>query len=549
VGPQTLARLVVVSGPQAGTTFEFQERVTLGRRPENKLSLRDEHISRFHAIIERRGGHWVLEDLSGKGRTTVDGQPVEGTAVLLDHARVVLGRTILRFRAAVQASPEHDVQTLPEVPVFGGPGAQLVETTGPLPGHVRTVPVGDNLDELLAGHDLEATRRAGAHLKTLLTAHAIISAELDLGKLFERILDALFETFGAHRAVVLTAEGDELVVRATRLERGARPDVEPQISSTIAYRALRERVGVLTLDAGLDTRFDAHRSIVDQDIRSAICAPLMHRDEVLGVIYLDTIGVRCAFNEDHLQLLHGIASAAAGAVKNARLVARLRDTAVDTVFRLAVAAEHRDHDTGYHIHRMSEYAAAIARTLGLGESYAETIRLAAPMHDVGKIGIPDAILKKPGRLTEAEYEIMKQHTVKGGEILAGAQSELLQMAQNIALTHHEKFDGLGYPYGLGGEEIPLEGRIVAVADVFDAILSRRCYKPAFALEKALDILEQGRGRHFDPRVVDAFVDAQEEILRIRDRYQGLEAAQGEGDPDPVAQRLGLLKTPAFLLPT
>ncbi|MCB9646383.1 MAG: HD domain-containing protein [Deltaproteobacteria bacterium] len=538
-----------MSGPQAGTTFEFHDRVTLGRRPENKLSLRDEHISRFHAIIERRGPQWVLEDLSGKGRTTVDGHAVEGTVVLLDHARIVLGRTILRFRSSVEAAVEHDVQTLPEAPIFGGvAGLPLPERQTSAPGHMRTVPVDDRLGDALESQDLEVMRQASAHLRTLLTAHAIISAELDLEKLFERILDALFETFGAHRAVVLTAENDELAVRATRLERGAQPHGEPQISSTIAYRAFRERVGVLTLDAGVDTRFDAHRSIVDQDIRSAICAPLMHRDEVLGVIYLDTIGVRCAFSEDHLRLLHGIASAAAGAVKNARLVARLKDTAVDTVFRLAVAAEHRDHDTGYHLHRMSEYAAAIARALGLGEVYAETIRLAAPMHDVGKIGIPDAILKKPGRLTEAEYEIMKQHTVKGGEILAGAQSELLQMAQNIALTHHEKFDGLGYPYGLGGEEIPLEGRIVAVADVFDAILSRRCYKPAFALEKALDILEQGRGRHFDPKVVDAFMDAQEEILQIRDRYQRLEVDGVDEGEDPVIQRMSLFRTSPFLTP-
>ncbi len=506
----------------------------MGRRPENMLTLRDEHMSRFHALIERRGPRWVLEDLSGKGRTVVDGHPVQGSVDLQDHARVTMGRTTVRFRLTAEKDEGPDTQTLPEMPAFdlrlpimATPLPMLDEQ---LPDSLRVMPPEpSSLGQDLNDSDLGHVRQAGEHLQTLLKAHAIISDELDVEKLLERILDALFETYPAHRAVVMTADGEQLNIRASRLGAAADPDLEPRISSTIAYRAFRDRVGVLTLDAGQDTRFDNNMSIVDQDIRSAICAPLLHRDEALGVIYLDTLGVRSAFTDDDLRILHGIAAAAAGALKNATLVRRLRETAMDTIFRLAVAAEHRDHDTGFHIHRMSEYAATLARGLGMDAAYAETIRLAAPMHDVGKIGIPDAILKKPGRLTAEEYEVMKQHTVKGGEILAGAQSELLQMAQNIALTHHEKFDGQGYPYGLKGAEIPIEGRIVAVADVFDAILSKRCYKPAFALEKGIEVLEQGKGRHFDPEVVDAFLSVQDEVLAIRDRYAALESTVEDSD--------------------
>jgi len=537
------ARIVVLSGPQAGTAVEFDDRVTIGRRPENMLALRDEHMSRFHALIERRGARWVLEDLSGRGRTIVDGHPVDGSRDLEDHARITFGRTTLRFRVAAEAGVGLDTATLPQLPVFSAThphGATPLPMIEAAPSDVRVMPPeSSTLGDDLEASDLVHVRRAGEHLKALLTAQAVISDELDVEKLFERILDAIFETYPAHRAVIMTADAGVLTIRASRLGPHARPESEPQVSSTIAYRAFKERVGVLTLDAGADQRFDAKRSIVDQDIRSAICAPLLHRDEALGVVYLDTIGVRSAFTDDDLRLLHGIAGAAAGALKNAALVARLRDTAVDTIFRLAVAAEHRDHDTGFHIHRMSEYASVLARALGLDSAYAETIRLAAPMHDVGKIGIPDAILKKPGRLTPEEYEVMKQHTIKGGEILAGAQSELLQMAQQIALTHHERFDGDGYPHGLSGTDIPLEGRIVAVADVFDAILSQRCYKPAFALEKGLEVLEQGRGRHFDPDVVDAFFGMQDDVLRIRDRYAALEAETDQG-PE---RRLALLKTP------
>src|SRR5262249_11959483 len=201
------------------------------------------------------------------------------------------------------------------------------------------------------------------------------------------------------------------------------------------------------------------------------------------------------FKEDDLKLLTGIAGPAGGAVKNALLVAQLKNTAVDTILRLAMAAEYRDDDTGFHIHRMSDYAEAIAIELGLNSTFCDTPKLSAPMHDVGKIGIRDAILKKPGRLTADEFEEMKQHTVKGGAILAKSDSDLLRMAENIALTHHEKWDGSGYPHRLCGDDIPIEGRIVAVADVFDALTTKRCYKPAYSVEDAFGEIAQGRGKH------------------------------------------------------
>jgi putative two-component system response regulator len=239
------------------------------------------------------------------------------------------------------------------------------------------------------------------------------------------------------------------------------------------------------------------------------------------------MGITHAFKEEDLRLLTGIGGPAAGAVRNAILHAKLKDTAIDTILRLAVAAEYRDDDTGFHIHRMSDYAEAIARAYGCAEDFCETLKLASPMHDVGKIGIPDSILKKAGKLTKEEMEEMKQHTVKGGAILANSDSELLRMAENIAMTHHEKFDGSGYPHGTKGEEIPIEGRIVAVADVFDALTTKRCYKKAFTLEEAEGILRDGRAKHFDPNVVDCFFSIRERILSIRDHYLDLEAAQAE----------------------
>ena len=191
----------------------------------------------------------------------------------------------------------------------------------------------------------------------------------------------------------------------------------------------------------------------------------------------------------------------------------------DTVFRLCKAAEYRDPETGAHILRMAHYSQLIARNLGLSVVDQELLLEAAPMHDIGKVGISDNILLKPGRLDEAEFEVMKQHAAFGYELLKNSTSRVLQAGAEIALGHHEKFDGSGYPNGLAGEEIPIFSRIVAVADVFDALTSERPYKKAWTLEEAVDFLNAGSGSHFDPQCVNAFLNAFDDVLAIRDRYQ------------------------------
>lgn len=190
----------------------------------------------------------------------------------------------------------------------------------------------------------------------------------------------------------------------------------------------------------------------------------------------------------------------------------------ETVMRLAKAAEFRDPETGSHILRMANYTAAIARQLGMPRAMVEQLLLAAPMHDVGKLATPDHILLKPGRLTPEELVIMRQHAAIGYEILKNSSSPVLKLAAEIALSHHERFDGQGYPAGLAKDHIPISGRIVAVADVFDALTSERPYKPAWDIEQAKAHLLAGSGGHFDPACIDAFIAAWEEILEIKAKY-------------------------------
>jgi len=189
----------------------------------------------------------------------------------------------------------------------------------------------------------------------------------------------------------------------------------------------------------------------------------------------------------------------------------------ETINRLSRAAEFRDNETGMHIVRMGRFAQVLARGVGLNEGEAELLLLAAPMHDIGKVATPDAILLKPGKLTPDEWTIMKQHTTAGYEILKDSASTLLQKGAEIALTHHEKWDGSGYPNGLSGDNIPISGRICALSDVFDALTSVRPYKPAWPTEQAIIHIHQSSGTHFDPALVKVFERVLPEINDIRSK--------------------------------
>ncbi len=186
--------------------------------------------------------------------------------------------------------------------------------------------------------------------------------------------------------------------------------------------------------------------------------------------------------------------------------------------RLSRAAEFRDNETGMHIIRMSRYSMALARAIGMNEMECDVILNASPLHDIGKIGIPDRILLKQGKLSNNEWEIMKRHTLIGVRILEGGHCEYLDAAQTIALTHHEKWDGSGYPNRLAGEDIPLMGRIVAVCDVFDALTSERPYKKAWSTDDTLEYLEKEKGKHFDAYLVDCFLGIIPELLKIKAKY-------------------------------
>ena len=199
---------------------------------------------------------------------------------------------------------------------------------------------------------------------------------------------------------------------------------------------------------------------------------------------------------------------------------RLREeSASELIMRLSRSMDSRDSETGSHLERMARYAAVSAVNLGLPSHMQERIRLAAPMHDIGKVAIPDRILFKPGSYTDEEFEVMKLHTTQGYRILDDSHSPLIRLAATIALSHHEKFDGTGYPQKLKGTDIPLAGRIIAVADVFDALTSSRPYKDAWPVDDALDFLRMNSGSHFDPECISAFFAGLPVMLEIQEEFR------------------------------
>ncbi|ACN16502.1 two-component response regulator fusion protein (N:response regulator receiver-C:HD-GAF domain protein) [Desulforapulum autotrophicum HRM2] len=194
----------------------------------------------------------------------------------------------------------------------------------------------------------------------------------------------------------------------------------------------------------------------------------------------------------------------------------LKQAYIDSIHRLVMASEFKDEDTGDHIVRIGKYSCLMAEKLGWPEKDIEIIRYASPMHDVGKIGIPDRIMLKPGKLTHEEFETMKTHTTIGAELLSKSKSEILKMARDIALSHHEKYNGKGYPNGLSEEKIPIAGRIVAIVDTFDALTSKRPYKEPYPPEIALDIIQNEKGKHFDPQITDLFMENRNDFFKIRE---------------------------------
>ena len=372
------------------------------------------------------------------------------------------------------------------------------------------------LDPMHAHERLTAEEK----LRLLVEFGSRISSELHLDKLLDIIAQQITQMLDVGRCAIYLKDDDtqELWSKIAQGKGLEHTEIRIPLNSD-GFISLAARTGQTI---NLPNAYEDPRFSIDVDIVTAfrthatIAVPLKNNSgEVLGVFQASNKSDGTAFDKSDEGLLRLLATLASGSIEIAKLYQEVRVAQLETIYRLAVTAEYRDQqDTRQHLKNISIISYLLALALGMSKTEAELIKNASPLHDIGKVALADNILLKPGKLTPEEFETMKSHTIYGGRILEGATSKVLQMAHKMSLYHHEKWNGTGYPKGLVEEEIPLEARIVTVADVFDALCVFRVYKKAWRTEEALAYILEESGKSFDPRIVEAFKKVYPSVKRL-----------------------------------
>ena len=306
----------------------------------------------------------------------------------------------------------------------------------------------------------------------------------------------------------------------TKVAHGVKSLTIPAEAGLAGY-ALKNNESIFIKDAYTDARFNPEVDLkTGYHTKSVLVIPIQNQQgENIGAYQaINKMTSAGVFSPQDKDLLTLAASYSGKALESAMLNQEIEQTQKEIIYLMGEIGESRSKETGNHVKRVAEYSKVLALHLGLSPAEAELIKVSSPMHDIGKVAIPDAILKKPGKLTDEEFAMMQSHTKIGYELLKKSNRQILKSAAIIAHQHHEKWNGSGYPQGLKGEEIHIYGRITAIADVFDALASDRCYKKAWELDRVINLFKEERGSQFDPQLVDGFLNCLEEILALKEKY-------------------------------
>ncbi len=490
-------RLILLTGPEAGRVYEIDGPLTIGRNFDNPIRIDDRGVSGRHAVVERDGDAFVIRDLNSHNGTWVGGVRVTGRRLAHgDYIRI--GHQEFRFECGASRPPEGA-----EDPTATWRGVRFEDG---VQGAFRATSAESLYSTIFrsaadgaTAHQLsEAQRR----LEAVYKANEIITSERNLDRLFERVMDQIFALVPAHNGVILLKDQDPDEWRQAHVRTGSERRTFT-VSKTIVNRAYSHKEAIFTSNAKRDARFESGASVHDLNISSALCAPLLYQGEPLGVVYVDSRGAGSAFAASDLELLVALSGPSAIAIKNAQYLNQIEQSYQDTLVLLADAIELRDHYTVGHTWRVTNIAMLMARELGWSEAKIAEVEMGTVLHDIGKIAVDDSILGKAGGLTSEEFERIKVHPKRGADLLKDVG--FLKPLIPYCLYHHERFDGRGYPFGLAGDRIPIEGRLVAVADTFDAMTSTRPYRRALDPEEAAVELERFSGSQFDPACVRALV--------------------------------------------
>jgi putative nucleotidyltransferase with HDIG domain len=490
-----MMRLRGVSGPTKGRFWEHAALIRVGRLAQFELMLDDASVSRRHAEVRLTDAGWVVRDLDSTNGTYING------------TRITAGENLLSVRDIVQF----------------GKVAFMVE-------HAETVNEGPQSDQLVMqatklatfddgiaalAYKRNQTPRAGDELLALLRAgHHLVHLESE-DQLLDSILNDAVSVLDAQRGAIVLADADGVTLnskpRALAVGHGE-PRGRFHYSKRLMNRCFSQGESALYRNVQ-DQQELMSQSIADGAMSSVVCVLLRTPRRKLGVLHLDRSVFQDGFTEDDLQLADALAAHASAGIEAALMLRKQRELFLNTIMVLAQMVELRDEYTGGHTQRVTKYAISLAQHLNLPNDQVELIRTGTPLHDIGKIGISDEVLRKPGKLSPAEFTIMQKHTTLGAEYLSNIPE--LKPVIPIIRNHHERWDGTGYPDRLSKTDIPLLARIVAVADAFDAMTSDRPYhegKKGRPPADAMAEVERQAGRQFDPDCARAFLEIRESIV-------------------------------------
>jgi HD-GYP domain-containing protein (c-di-GMP phosphodiesterase class II) len=491
-------RLRGISGDLEGKVWESETLLRAGRLESLEVVLDDSSVSRRHAEVRATENGWQVRDLGSTNGTFLNGIRLgTGERRLRERDIIQCGKMSLVVDQLEDGDSKEDAS--PDMMVEAATSSSWEDAIRNLAFDSRRCP--------RPGEQLQALIRASHHLVHL----------ENLDELLHTILNDAVSALDAQRGAIVLAEGDsnELQLRALATGRGD-PSGRFNFSHNLANRAFSRGESILCCSVGDDPELQTAQSIHEGAMASVLCVLLRTPRKRLGVLHLDRSYWQKPFSEDDLHLADALAASVSAGIESAQLLHMQREMFYQTVMALAQSVEMRDPYTGGHTMRVTQYSQLLASHLKLPAEEQKLIKIGTPLHDIGKIGIDDAILRKPGKLTPEEFAAMKTHTVKGAAILATVVG--FEPCIPIARSHHEQWSGQGYPDGLAGEKIPRLARIVAVADAFDAMTSDRPYRNGMPAQVAFDEVRNQSGKQFDPECAAAFLSIQERIVEEMKAY-------------------------------
>ncbi len=526
---------VVVVDPEgrervAGLKAGDEGPLRVGRAPENDLQVISPYISRRHAELWPHEHGILFEDLSSTSGSYVDGARI-------DKSLVRVGDTVRLGSPDGLRLTVHAIETETEIATQEKSRTEVLRVAD-----LEESPYLSSTDRLLQSlpaRRKSSERKSEERLIALISLVSDLLVVADADDMADKLLSRVMELLPVDRGMVLIDSKDGLEPRAwnvrgesevlrtqigphtgeAELPGGAleRPEVPFHPIRTVTDRVFSDGVGLLSLDAAADRRLEGSKSVLLQSVRAITAAPIMSSKKVYGVLYVDTHRTMRKDDEDTLDWLVAVAHQAGMVMDKLTLLEQQRRMLESMMKGLAASIDKRDGLTAGHSARVAHYSVGMARQMQLTTEDQYAIYYAALLHDYGKIGIDDAVLKKPARLTPDEYAHIQLHPQFTFDILSKIEfpPELGDLPM-MAASHHEKWDGSGYPWGLQGEDIPLAGRIMAIADVYDSLTRKRHYREPMPMEEVLSYLEEGRGTHFDPGVLDAFFEYHAEHLASRE---------------------------------